>query len=430
VSFTHDPKALCTPYFSHRVFEEIIYWKTKMIKWNWIDQGGVLQYFVTNPLQRARRFLPKGHIPWGCTLCLYINRISSAIKDIAVICLSQSRYHGVDYNSFAGFATIFLPLPLGPFPSCPRSHLFHHPLSSLPAPAPAPPSSHPLPSGRSPAPAGGGPSLPVPAPLFQFHPLPSIPLSLSLSSPTPLSLGVWVTEEGRELVATARLAWPARVARLRFSTSRTVGVRVPPRPLPNSRFCKYAASQESRARLLLAFPSEGPPRRGCTRHAAPGWWRRRRRRDTARGSAAGHGPLLAADGRHRSHAAEQQASVGAASAAAAAAAATGDHQHQLPRTGRGVGVGARRRLRRRDGGRWWRVVGRVQQPVAAGGDTGAHQDPVGDGRHLPRRDAQGPPVGGRLQVKGVSERPGRERERDGIQTHLQSGSRSTSLPPA
>jgi hypothetical protein len=88
VSFTHDPKALCTPYFSHRVFEEIIYWKTKMIKWNWIDQGGVLQYFVINPLQRARLFLPKGHIPWGCTLWLYINRISSAIKNIAVISLS------------------------------------------------------------------------------------------------------------------------------------------------------------------------------------------------------------------------------------------------------------------------------------------------------------------------------------------------------
>jgi hypothetical protein len=28
MSFTHDPKALYTPYFSHRVFEEIIYWKT------------------------------------------------------------------------------------------------------------------------------------------------------------------------------------------------------------------------------------------------------------------------------------------------------------------------------------------------------------------------------------------------------------------
>jgi hypothetical protein len=25
VRFSHDPKALCTPYFSHRVFEEIIY---------------------------------------------------------------------------------------------------------------------------------------------------------------------------------------------------------------------------------------------------------------------------------------------------------------------------------------------------------------------------------------------------------------------
>jgi hypothetical protein len=25
MSFTHDPKVLCTPYFSHRVFEEIIY---------------------------------------------------------------------------------------------------------------------------------------------------------------------------------------------------------------------------------------------------------------------------------------------------------------------------------------------------------------------------------------------------------------------
>jgi hypothetical protein len=28
VSFTHDPKALCTPYFSHRVFEEMKHWTT------------------------------------------------------------------------------------------------------------------------------------------------------------------------------------------------------------------------------------------------------------------------------------------------------------------------------------------------------------------------------------------------------------------
>ncbi|TVU15026.1 hypothetical protein EJB05_38526 [Eragrostis curvula] len=62
------------------------------------------------------------------------------------------------------------------------------------------------------------------------------------------------------------------------------------------------------------------------------------------------------------------------------------------------------------GGAERRRVGRVRrQPVAAGGDAGAHQDPVGDGRHVPRRHAQGPPVGGRLQ---------RERERHTFSSNI------------
>jgi hypothetical protein len=74
----------------------------------------LLQYFVINPLQRARLFLPKGHIPWGCTLWLYINRISSAIKNIAVISLSlylfTTEYTTTRYQQLcsplSGFITI------------------------------------------------------------------------------------------------------------------------------------------------------------------------------------------------------------------------------------------------------------------------------------------------------------------------------------
>jgi hypothetical protein len=34
-----------------------------MIKWTWIDQMGVLQYFVTNPTGSTN--IPKKHTPWG-----------------------------------------------------------------------------------------------------------------------------------------------------------------------------------------------------------------------------------------------------------------------------------------------------------------------------------------------------------------------------
>ena len=66
-------KTLCTPYFSHRVFEEMIYWK---INCRWSNGLGLIKgecykicyHDVINPCQ----FFPKGHTPWETLFCTYI----------------------------------------------------------------------------------------------------------------------------------------------------------------------------------------------------------------------------------------------------------------------------------------------------------------------------------------------------------------------
>ena len=69
VSFTHDPKALCTPYFSHRVFEEMIYWKTTC-RWYW-SRGSVTKYCVQSDQPLSDSFLPRD-TPLGrhCIHCI------------------------------------------------------------------------------------------------------------------------------------------------------------------------------------------------------------------------------------------------------------------------------------------------------------------------------------------------------------------------
>jgi hypothetical protein len=65
VSFTHDPKTLCTPYFSHRVFEEMIYWKTAC---RWSSGLGLIKgdcYKILSCDQPLPwQFSPKGHTHW------------------------------------------------------------------------------------------------------------------------------------------------------------------------------------------------------------------------------------------------------------------------------------------------------------------------------------------------------------------------------
>jgi hypothetical protein len=59
VSFTHDLKALCTPYFFHRVFEKIISWKTAD---RWSNRLGLIKgecYNILWPIQGARRLHPQ-----------------------------------------------------------------------------------------------------------------------------------------------------------------------------------------------------------------------------------------------------------------------------------------------------------------------------------------------------------------------------------
>jgi hypothetical protein len=57
MSFTHDPKALCTPYFSHRVFKEIIYWKTTC---RWSNGLGLIKGECYNICVQSP--------PWGATV--------------------------------------------------------------------------------------------------------------------------------------------------------------------------------------------------------------------------------------------------------------------------------------------------------------------------------------------------------------------------
>jgi hypothetical protein len=99
--YSHYPKALCTPYFSHRVFEEIRSWKNswQIIKWSWIDQGGVLQNitYVINP--RGATVFSKVHTLRDTPLHLYISVMICGIQTL-VVCLSlRSPLSTTHYNT-------------------------------------------------------------------------------------------------------------------------------------------------------------------------------------------------------------------------------------------------------------------------------------------------------------------------------------------
>jgi hypothetical protein len=97
MSFTHNPKALCTPYFSHRVFEEIISWETAC---RWSNGLGLIKgecykitYYkvicdiVTNP--RGSTNTSPRDTPLGDDPChMYIRTTLPAINNVSVICLS------------------------------------------------------------------------------------------------------------------------------------------------------------------------------------------------------------------------------------------------------------------------------------------------------------------------------------------------------
>ena len=74
-------KTLCTPYFSHRVFEEIIYWKTAC---RWSNELGLIKgecynMCVQSPPWGATVF-PKEHTSWDTPLHLYISVMICGIQ--------------------------------------------------------------------------------------------------------------------------------------------------------------------------------------------------------------------------------------------------------------------------------------------------------------------------------------------------------------
>ena len=89
MSFTHNPKALCTPYFSHRVFEEIIYLKT-VDRWSnevGIDQGGVLENLPCD-------LIPRGATVRGVpSLCIYMYTFHEINTTVTFSLQAVSRFH-------------------------------------------------------------------------------------------------------------------------------------------------------------------------------------------------------------------------------------------------------------------------------------------------------------------------------------------------
>jgi hypothetical protein len=76
MSFTHNPKALYTPYFSHRVFEEI-WLEIPADRWSnevGIDQGGVLENILCDRIPRdaTLRGVP--------SLCIYMYTLHENIQ--------------------------------------------------------------------------------------------------------------------------------------------------------------------------------------------------------------------------------------------------------------------------------------------------------------------------------------------------------------
>jgi hypothetical protein len=78
-------KTLCTPYFSHRVFEEIISWKTADRWSNGLELIKGECYNILWPIQGARRTYPQGTHPLGMTPVIVYKSVFSAIKDTTVI---------------------------------------------------------------------------------------------------------------------------------------------------------------------------------------------------------------------------------------------------------------------------------------------------------------------------------------------------------
>jgi hypothetical protein len=84
VSFTHDPKALCTPYFSHRVFEEMKHWTTAC-RWSngyWLIKGECYKILSCDQLAVT----PKGHTPWETLYPLYKYMTLCNKENSSVIC--------------------------------------------------------------------------------------------------------------------------------------------------------------------------------------------------------------------------------------------------------------------------------------------------------------------------------------------------------
>ena len=94
VRLSHYPKDIVYSLFFSQGFwgDNILEDNLQMIKWTWIDQGGVLQniVFVINP--RGATDNSQGTPLENAPLHLYINRILPAIKDTTVICLSLNSF--------------------------------------------------------------------------------------------------------------------------------------------------------------------------------------------------------------------------------------------------------------------------------------------------------------------------------------------------
>jgi hypothetical protein len=115
-------KILCTPYFSHRVFEEIIYLKTTC---RWSNELGLIKgecykltcykvtcHIVTNPrgsTNTSPRDAPLGEDPCH----LYINSFLPAINTTVIVFVTslESRYH---CNSTHTVCSNFFQLQRGP----------------------------------------------------------------------------------------------------------------------------------------------------------------------------------------------------------------------------------------------------------------------------------------------------------------------------
>jgi hypothetical protein len=80
----------------------------QIIKWTWIDQGGVLQnnilqsyMWYDDQSKGLDEHIPKGHTPWWWPLSHVYKQVFHAIKDTSLsLCFSLLVYHWVQFNGF------------------------------------------------------------------------------------------------------------------------------------------------------------------------------------------------------------------------------------------------------------------------------------------------------------------------------------------